>query len=265
MNLLKRELAPILSDAWEEIDQEATRILKVNLAGRKLVDFDGPHGFQLSAVNTGRLDYLDEAIEGVPAALRRVQPLLELRVPIRLRIAELDLVARGARDADLEPVAEAALKVAKAEDSAIFNGIAAAGITGILDASPHAPVQSNGVGDYPRAILDARETLRRAGIGGPYALALGTDAYEKLFSSLQDGYPIVKQIERHIISGPIVQAPCLGGGVVLSTRGGDFELTVGQDLSIGYAFHDRDEVELFLTESFSFRVLEPAAAVRLQA
>ncbi len=52
--------------------------------------------------------------------------------------------------------------------------------------------------------------------------------------------------------------------VLLSVRRGDFALTVGQDLSIGYAFHEKHKVELYLTESFTFRVLEPAAAVYLR-
>src|SRR5438045_2139861 len=55
MDLLKRELAPITSEAWQQIDEEARRVLKLHLAGRKLVDFSGPHGWQLGAVNTGRL------------------------------------------------------------------------------------------------------------------------------------------------------------------------------------------------------------------
>jgi uncharacterized linocin/CFP29 family protein len=63
----------------------------------------------------------------------------------------------------------------------------------------------------------------------------------------------------------LVWAPALqGGAVLLSTRGGDYELTVGQDLSVGYAIHDRADVELFLTESFTFRVLEEKAAIFLK-
>lgn len=50
----------------------------------------------------------------------------------------------------------------------------------------------------------------------------------------------------------------------MSRRGGDFELTVGQDLAIGYHVHDKVEVELFYAESFAFRALEPAAAVELR-
>jgi uncharacterized linocin/CFP29 family protein len=50
----------------------------------------------------------------------------------------------------------------------------------------------------------------------------------------------------------------------MATRGGDYEITVGQDLSIGYAVHDRENVELYLTESFTFRVLEEKAAIFLR-
>ena len=49
-----------------------------------------------------------------------------------------------------------------------------------------------------------------------------------------------------------------------SARGGDFQLSVGQDLSIGYAGSDKETVFLYLTESFAFRVLERAAAVYLK-
>ena len=265
MDLMKRSLAPILSDAWAAIDSEAARVLKLNLAGRKLVDFEGPHGWKLAAVNTGRLDLFDkEPVEGVSAGIRRVQPLVELRTPIRLDIMELDSVARGAENPDLSNVVKAAERIARAEDAAIFNGYRAAGIVGIIGASPHKPVIVADPAQFPRAVLEAKELLRSAGIGGPYALALGVRAYEDLYAATREGYPIIKQIERNIITGPIVRATAVDGAVVVSVRGGDYELTVGTDLSIGYADRDRGSVELFLTESFTFRVLEPAAAVHLK-
>jgi len=63
----------------------------------------------------------------------------------------------------------------------------------------------------------------------------------------------------------LVWAPGVDGGVVLSLRGGDFILDSGQDLSIGYLSHDADVVRLYLEESFSFRVLEPDAAIALRS
>jgi uncharacterized linocin/CFP29 family protein len=265
LDLLKRELAPILPPAFAAVDAEAARVLKLNLAGRRIVDFRGPHGWDLAAVNTGRLTLVEEHPDrGVHVGIRQAQALVELRVPIRLPIMELDSIARGAPDPDLRAVVAAAERVAHVEDSAIFNGLPAAGIVGILPASPHhAHRLPPEVTHLPRAILTARETLRQAGIDGPYTLVLDAAYTAQVLAAAEDGYPLSKRLTEEVLDGPLVRAPAIDGGVLLSVRGGDYELTVGQDLSIGYAAHDREIVELYLTESFTFRVLDPAAAVRL--
>jgi uncharacterized linocin/CFP29 family protein len=267
MDLLKRSLAPVLPDAWALIDAEAARVLKLNLAGRKFVDFQGPLGWGAAAVNTGQLELLPEqADRDLNIGIRRTQPLVEIRVPIVLRIMDLDAVARGATNPDLGPVVRAAEKIARAEDAAIFHGLVAAGIQGILAASPHPPEPlPSDVRTLPRAVLTAKEKLRQAGVSGPYVLVLGPELYDQVFAMTEEGHPLAKRIEGLLVERPILRAAALEGGVVLSVRGGDFELTVGQDLSVGYAYHDKHQVELYLTESFTFRVLEPAAAVRLVA
>jgi uncharacterized linocin/CFP29 family protein len=68
---------------------------------------------------------------------------------------------------------------------------------------------------------------------------------------------------RMILDGPIIWAPAVDGAIVVSTRGDDFELTVGQDISIGFASHDAGGVSLYLQESIAFRVHTPEAAVAL--
>ena len=160
-------------------------------------------------------------------------------MPIRLPIMELDSIARGAPDPDLRPVVAAAEKVAHVEDSAIFNGLPAAGIVGIIQASPHTPHKlPPDVTHLPRAILTARETLRQAGVDGPYALVLDAAYTAQVLAAAEDGYPLAKRLTEQVLDGPLVRAPAIEGGVLLSVRGGDYELTVGQDLSIGYAAHD---------------------------
>jgi uncharacterized linocin/CFP29 family protein len=264
VDLLKRSLAPILPDAWKLVDAEAARVLKLHLAGRKIVDFRGPHGWQFAAVNTGRLDLLPQGADAdVHLGIRIVQPVLEMRIPIKLSIMELDTVARGAEDPDLDAVVRAAEKCAFVEDTAIFNGLPRAGIKGIFESSPHAPLTVGDVMELPNAILAAKEVLRKAGVGGPYVLVLGSRFYDQVFATTEEGHPLAKRIEQRLVDKPIIRAEAVNGGAVLSLRGGDYELTVGQDLSIGYAYHTKDEVELYLTESFMFRVLEPTAAVRL--
>ena len=265
-DLLKREHAPITPEAWDQIDDEARRVLKLHLAGRKLVDFSGPHGWTLGGVNTGHLEMIEKGpVPGVSHAVREVQPLVEVRSPFTMKIMELDYAARGATDLDLDPVIAVAERVAHAEDTAIFHGFEEGRITGIIEASPYEPIDVKTNLEWPRAVAAAQEVLRAAGVNGPYALALGTVAYTELAADSEDGYPLRRRIEENLIDGSLVWAPALqGGAVLLSKRGGDYELTVGQDLSIGYAIHDREHVELYLTESFTFRVLEDKAAIFLR-
>lgn len=262
---LFRDKAPISSAAWDEIDEEASRALTHYLAARKLVDFRGPLGFAKSAVPIGRTTELDGSpVDGVQARARRVLPLVELRTEFVLSRDELDSVERGARDPDLDPVVEAAKKAALAEDLAVFSGFAPAHIEGIVEASPHPAVAfSEDYDRYTDSVAKAVSLLKDAGIPKPYALALGPRCYRGVIESTEHGgYPLLEHL-RLILEGPVVWAPAVDGAVVLSQRGGDFELTVGQDFSIGYLSHDATSVQLYLEESFTFQVIEPRAAVHL--
>ncbi|PZN33890.1 MAG: bacteriocin [Proteobacteria bacterium] len=264
MNDLLREQAPVTTAAWKEIDEEARRALKTLLAGRKLVDFVGPLGWSASAVVLGRLQALSPPPEeGVTLSARQTLPLIEMRVPFELSRAELDAIDRGARDADLDPVRNAARAAAIAEDRAIFRGYGPGSIIGMFDASRAAALDiPDDYEAYPDVFAEATDRLRREGVGGPYGIALGPRCYTGLTRSTQRGYPIINHVRR-LVDGPIVWAPAADGAVVMSLRGGDFELTVGRDFSIGYLDHTRSTVQLYLEESFTFRVLSPEAAVPL--
>ena len=264
MNDLLRELAPVSAEAWKEIEAEAKRTLTAMLAARKLVDFEGPLGWEASAVSLGRAPALKKTPEqGVEARLRKVQPLVELRVPFQLSREELEAVARGAKDIALDPVREAARSAALAEDRAVFHGYAEAGIGGIVDASAKSKCSiTEDYTKYLASVAEALHKLRAAGIGGPYAIALGPRCFTGLGKTMLGGFPALEQLRR-LLDGPIVSAPAVDGAVVLSLRGGDFELTVGQDFSIGYLEHSASSVRLYLQESMTFRVLSPEAAVPL--
>jgi uncharacterized linocin/CFP29 family protein len=267
VGILRRELAPIVDEAWEEIDREAKRVLALGLTGRKIVDFDGPHGWSFAARNTGRLAPPGPSpVEGVEARRRLVQPLVELRAPFRLHLDDLEGAARGARMFDLDAIVEAAERIARAEDGAIFHGYADAGIIGIAEASPHAalPIPPE-PSKFPGVLLEAVEVLREAGVNGPYVLAAGNDCYRRIALTTELGHPIRRWVEQQILDGPVLRAPSVEGALLVSRRGGDFELTVGQDFSIGYAGHDTTGVDLYLTESFTFEVVDGSAAVTLLA
>ncbi|MDQ0475434.1 family 1 encapsulin nanocompartment shell protein [Labrys wisconsinensis] len=263
MNNLYRELAPISDSAWAEIEDEASRTLKRHLAARRVVDVVGPKGFDFAAVGTGHLRPIAAPGDGVQTAQREVKALVELRVPFELARQAIDDVERGATDSDWSPVKEAARKIAFAEDRSVFEGYAAAGIQGIREGSsnPALTLPADAVG-YPGAVAQAVSQLRLAGVNGPYALVLGAKAYAAASGGSDDGYPVFHHLER-VVDGGIVWAPAIEGAFVLTTRSGDFELTIGQDLSIGYLSHSSTSVELYLQESFTFRLLTTEAVVAL--
>src|SRR5499427_7053475 len=131
MNNLHRELAPISDAAWAQIEEETSRTIKRYLAGRRVVDVQGPGGVALSAIGTGHLRNVTAPGDGILARQREVRPLVELRVPFELDRQQIDDVERGAKDSDWQPAKDAARRMAFAEDGAIFEGYAPGGITGI--------------------------------------------------------------------------------------------------------------------------------------
>lgn len=263
MNNLHRELAPVSDKAWTQIEEEASRTLKRHLAARRVVDVEGPKGTELSAVGTGHLRQIQAPGDGIQAAQREVRALVELRVPFELTREAIDDVERGATDSNWAPVKDAARKIAFAEDRAVFDGYSAAGIQGMRQgcSNPAVALPPN-VKGYSGAVALAVSQLRLAGVNGPYALVLGAAAYTAATGGSDDGYPVLRHVQR-LIDGEIVWAPAIEGGFVVTTRGGDFELDIGQDISIGYASHSRTTVELYLQETFTFRVLTSEAAVVL--
>lgn len=265
MDHLLRELAPIPSGAWARIDEQARQTLKLDLAARRLVDLRGPLGWDVAAVPTGRVEPVDGSpAEGVHVVRRRAQELVELWSPFELEREELDAIARGAADADLDPVVRAAEAIARAEDRAVFHGFAGGGIQGIIEASPHSPLTiSERYADYPATVIEAFEALRNAGVDGPYGIALGPRCYTGLLKATDpNGYPVLERLKK-LMEGPIVRAPGVEGAVVMSLRGGDFELTVGEDFALGYLAHTDRRVKLYLLETMTFRALAPEAAVHL--
>ena len=262
MNDLLRELAPISTAAWTQIEEEAKRTLKFMLAARKLVDFTGPLGWDTSTVSSGRSQTIaGEA--GAQLRVRTTQALVEVRVPFELDREELEAVGRGAKDPDLDPVREAARKAAIIEDRAVFHGHTGAEIRGINEAAAMSALTlTEDYTAYPGVVAEAIHNLHCAGVAGPYAIALGPRCYTGLTKTTKGGFPVIEHV-RKLVEGPIVWAPALDGAVVLTLRGGDFELVVGQDFSIGYLDHSASAVRLYLQESFTFRVLSPEAAIPL--
>jgi uncharacterized linocin/CFP29 family protein len=111
-------------------------------------------------------------------------------------------------------------------------------------------------------VAQALSQLRLVGVNGPYSVLLGALEYTALAKTRDHRYPVLERVKR-IVEGNIIWAPAIEGAFVLTTRGGDFELNIGQDISIGYLSLTDSLVRLYLQETFAFRVLTSEAAAAL--
>jgi uncharacterized linocin/CFP29 family protein len=268
MNNLHRELAPVSAAAWTSIEAEARRTFEQHVAARRVADVRGPAGPGLAGVGTGHLASIDPPggeAGGILAWLRTAHQVVQLRVPFTVSRQDVDDVERGAQDSDWQPVKDAARQIAFAEDRAIFEGYPAAGIAGVRKSSSNPamalPAEAR---EYPAVISQAVSALRLAGVGGPYSLVLSAAAYTAVSETSDYGYPVRDHLAR-VVDGEIIWAPAIDGAFLLSARGGDFELHLGEDLSIGYLSHDSEYVELYFQESLTFVVYTAEASVALAA
>ena len=261
MNFFRRELAPISQAAWGEIDALAKRALSANLSGRRFIAINGPHGLDYASVPLGRLS-LPEGESGADLAygVHQVLPLIEARAYFTLKTWELDNLDRGAKDIPLDAVVEASRKIAAFEDKAVFDGFAPAGGGGLHQALAGQPIPiSLDEAALVGAVAEAQGRLLKAGVGGAADFVVSAALWKFLARSAPGG--TLRAVVEKQIGGRVVLSDWVKGALLAACRGGDVELTVGQDFAIGYHSHTDSEIRLFLTESFTFRVIAPEALV----
>jgi uncharacterized linocin/CFP29 family protein len=261
MNLLKKELAPLTDAAWKEITECVKSVKKNYLTARKVVDIDGPHGMDHAAASTGRLALpRTTKKDGINYGIREVLPLIEVRKPFELDIWELDNIERGAMDIDLDTLEEATKQITRFEENVVYKGLKTVGIKG-LENSTFYPMTLMGdkVENLLKLIGEQLNKLRANNVEGPYSMILTEKLWLEIIN-ISHGYPVISRL-KDILGGQVFVNDHTDKSYLLSERGGDYELTLGQDLSVGYDSHTSRKVKLFLTESFTFRVLSPEAVI----
>lgn len=259
MDILKRAMAPLSEQIWKKIDEAAVNVLVTNLSARKSINIKGPYGIDCVVVPEGRLELIhDQGI--VRTGKHAVRPLVEARASFELNRWELDNIFRGARDINFQALEEAAKAIAQFEENSIYNGYKEAKIEGMESAAAHSLDYGKKASDILASITEAKYILKHFGYNGPYDLIVGKEAYKRL-NCVFEGYPLYRTV-RDIINGRIILSEVVKGAFLFPTRHEDLELTVGQDFAIGYENHTSKMIQLFLTESFTFRLLNDNAVVR---
>lgn len=259
MNILKRSLAPITDRAWEEIELQSERVIREYTTGRRFADINGPLGLEYGAASTGRLILpSDQPSGGLQYGIREVIPLVEVRRDFSLDLRELDNASRNAKDIDLKNLEEAARQVSSFEDQCLYQGFEETSSPGLLKGAAGNPAkfQTNAEA-FMKTLLEMIASLQQEAVEGPYALVIPDTAWRRLAGE-PSAYPLPARL-REITGGAVITHHTNKEVFVVSQRGGDIELVLGQDISLGYDMHDREKVDLYFTASFAWRILSPEA------
>lgn len=261
MNILKKSIAPITDKGWDEIKVQTQQVLDSYITARNFIDVDGPNGLELGGVSTGRLNTPgNQPKKGVNYGIREFLPLVEIRKPFELDLWELDNIDRGAKDVDLPPLENAVKEMAWFEEKAIYDGFEPAQIKGLIPSAEGNRVPApQGTNAFLKEIGNQILKLNRKGVEGPFTLVINESEWLN-FVNLSEGYPVQKQL-KDILGGKVLINHFNKNTLLVSERGGDYELVLGQDITIGYDTHDTKKVKLYLTSSFTFRVLSSEAIV----
>ncbi len=253
MGFLKKNTALIGEELWEELEERAKEVISAMTTTRRVLEVSGPKGLDYNAVKEGRLDSVEEG--DLEVGTYRVKPLIEVRKNFSLPRRELDNFYRGVKDIELENLEDAVREIALFEEGAVLNGYEAGEIQGLTTAAGKTYSLSNNGDEILRAITEAKYWLMDNYAEGPYDLILSPEAHDRL-NQIYEGAALLPIIKKMLDGGIILRSKLVDGAVMIPHRHEDLELTVGQDFAIAFDSYDEENVNFFIIESFTFRILD---------
>lgn len=266
MDILHRDQAPLSDRVWKELEEAVARAAKHVLTARRIATFDGPRGWDCFAAPLGTMTSCRTGDGKAAVCVPDVALLAEIRAEFDLPWAAVEAFERGGPALDTGTAETAAREAALAEDRlALLGDPIGAGFLASKESSRVALREWSAPEHVLEDMLRAVETLDRLGVPGPYeAILAPARYYAYLRASEHGGYPTARHL-REALAGVHRCAVLTDGGALFATRGGDFVVTVGGDLSLGYRAHDREGLRLFCVETVAPQTLNPQAVCVLDA
>ncbi len=262
MEWLRRNAAPLSEKVWKEVDEIASSMFKQTVVARRIVDFDGPRGWNHVATQLGTFKPAKTPREfgKVRFSIPDVMLLTELRADFQIPWADIDIFERVGPTLEADAIEEAGREMALAEDALMFYGSSA--MPGLLSSSETPRVALSDWSQPGRLVTDllsAVEKLDTLGVKGPYEVVMSPHHYYSYLRQTGEGgvYPAAKQLG--IVIAKVYSSAAIDGAALFSTRGGDFLITVGGDFTVGYRSHDDKAVHLFCVETIAAQLLTPEA------
>jgi uncharacterized linocin/CFP29 family protein len=261
LDYLRRGFAPLSDHIWKALDEAVVQSARHAMTARRIASFDGPHGWEHIGARVGTMRPCAMPETKAAVCVPDVVILAEIRADFSLPWTAIEVFDRGAPGLDTSGAEASAREVALAEDVLLYYGEPTG--SGFIASRRSPRVQAGNWAEPGRVVADvlkAVEVLDVAGIPGPYEAVLRPESYYAYLraTSADGGYPAARQLERVLrtVHRSVVLREV---GAVFAMRGGDFIVTVGGDLSVGYRQHDRDAVHLTCVETVAAQTLTPEA------
>src|SRR6185369_16480576 len=216
MEWLRRSAAPLSEKVWKEVDEIAGSMFKQTVVARRIVDFDGPRGWNHVATQLGT--FKPAQIQNYSSKLRASVPdvmlLTELRADFSIPWADIDIFERVGPSLEAKSIEEAGREMALAEDALAFYGTSAnPGILSSHDTPRLALSDWSQPGRLVTDFLAAVEKLDTLGVKGPYEVVLSPHHYYTYLRETGEGgmYPAAKQLG--IVIAKIYNSPAIDGAV----------------------------------------------------
>jgi len=262
MEWLRRHAPSLSEKVWNAIDETAASMFKQTVVARRIADFEGPKGWGHVATQLGTFKSVSgkQGSGKVRLSVPEVMLLTELRAEFSLPWSAIDIFERVGPPLESEQIEEAAREIALAEDRLVFFGNSSN--AGLLTShqSPRVALSDWSLpGRMLTDLLSAVEKLDETGVKGPYEAVVSPTHYYSYLRQTGEGgsYPAAKQLG--IVIEKVYSSPVIDGAVLFTTRGGDFLITVGGDLTVGYRAHDDTSIHLFCVETISAQLMTPKA------
>lgn len=261
MKFLNRETSPIAAAVWSQIDGVFTPLLSQRLKLRGLVGFT-PVAFETDAIATGNLKTLTSS-EHLTLSVREPIRMVEIRYDFDLPKSVVEAFKRDKPDFDDSVFKKVSNHFSSVENSLILEGVSEAEIEGILKKIPRKPIHAKNTKGLIDAVASMIAAFGAEFVEGPYKLVLSTATLIKMVGESEGGVSVKSRIETLLGANFFVVCESIGDDKILalSQRGGDFAFYNGLDVSIGFAGEKGDSYALFLTESCTFRIINPEAAL----
>ncbi len=261
MEILNHSTIPFGMAVWSTIESELSNYLTKRLTLRSVVDFRGEYTFETDAIATKNLTSLRSG-EGLKIAVREPIRMMEIKKTFMLPHSVIEDIKRNKPDFDNKALMDAANSFAKIENQIILHGQSEANITGILSDIRDILEAKEGVG-LLGAVATSLGLFNANFIDGPFKLVISSGTMAMLQTQSYDGMSLKSKLDEILGAGAIVVNQEMGNdrALVVSQRGGDFELYSGLDVALGFEKETDEGVELFLIQTFAFRAITPQAAV----